>query len=228
MEFQNLNDVFSKVRSQDAISLEQYNYLEKLTDKFEYQKLTLLLNDLREYRKKEKGKLLQQYKSAKKTKAYKNRIKNGDSVPYIDFYEGFLAIGREKELPEDLITIEGEQYLALFFPKELSSIDQLLAFLENMKKPLEKDIPTSPQLPSQIKWEGEHIEFAELVKALIEAKKISGTTDKAIFEDLGSVLKIQGFYKDRRLKGLKKRVHETTPLLFELEQSLNRWIDNKN
>ena len=225
MEFQNLNDVFSKVRSQDAISLEQYNYLEKLTDKFEYQKLTLLLNDLREYRKKEKRQLLQQYKSAKKTKAYKNRIKNGDSVPYIDFYEGFLAIGREKELPEDFLAIEGEQYLALFFPKELSSIDQLITFLENMRKPMEKDLPTLPQLPSQIKWEGEHIEFAELIKALIEAKKISGTTEKAIFEDLCLLLKIEDFKKDSRISGLKKRVKDTTPLLFKLEESLNEWIE---
>lgn len=43
--------------------------------------------------------------------------KKGDSVPYIDFYEGFLGIGREKDLPEDFITIEGEKYLVLFFPK---------------------------------------------------------------------------------------------------------------
>lgn len=232
MQFQYLNDFFTQVRTQNVPVLEQWNYLEQLTDKFESKKLELLLSDLREYRKKEKRKLLQKYQDAKKTETFKSLLKRGDSVPYIDFYEALKDMGQENKLPEDLIAIEGEKYLALFFPKELSSIDQLISHLEKLR-PAEKEdkeeVPTftNQALPSNLKWEGEHIEFAELVKALIEAKKISGTTDKAIFEDLCSVLKIEEFNKDRRLKGLKKRIHETTPLLFKLEESLNEWIEQK-
>lgn len=229
MEFKDLNDFFTQVLNQKVPTLEQYNYLEEMTDKFEKNKLELLLSDLKEYRKAEKNKLLQRYKSAKKTETYKEVVKKEINVPFIDFYEAFSVAGMEKELPEDFFTIEGEKYLALFFPKELSSLDQLISHLEKLQ-PEEKEAVTSQvpkDLPSKITWEGEHIEFAELVKALIEAKKISGTSDKAIFEDLCSILKIEDFNKDQRLKGLKKRIHETTPLLFKLEQKLNEWIEQK-
>lgn len=93
-----------------------------------------------------------------------------------------------------------------------------------MRKPKEVEFPILPQLPSKVKWEGEHIEFAELVKALIEAKKISGNTEKAIFEDLCLILGIEDLKKDSRMSGLKKRTKDITPLLYELERKLNNWI----
>lgn len=226
MTFNDLNDFFAQVRTGKVPTLEQWNYLEEKTDQYDNTKLDFLINDLKVFREGEKRKLLGEYKKAKKTRTFKRIVRKGDNVPFIDFYEGFKAKGIEDQLPEDFYAIEGEKYLALFFPKELKDLDHLMIQLQQISRTEKNsDSVDTPQFQSNLNWEGSHIEFAEIVKALIEAKKISGENDKLIFEDLCKIFGIEEFKKDSRLKGLKKRINETTPLLIQLEESLNNWID---
>lgn len=228
MPYKDLKDFFTQVRSGKVSSLEQLNFLEELTDRFQSIKLNLLIKDLKLFREEEKRKLLSQYKKVKKTNLYKKTIKNGDPIPFVDFYEAFKFKGIEDKLPENFYLVEGEKYLAWFFPTELTTIDQLLIHLSNLQKPKEEEEePSSASLKliSNIQWQGEHIEFAEIIKALIESKKISGTTEKSIFEDLCLVFGVKDFNKNNRIGGLKKRIHDTTPLIHQLEIHLNSWIN---
>ncbi|MFD2834184.1 RteC domain-containing protein [Gramella sp. AN32] len=77
---------------------------------------------------------------------------------------------------------------------------------------------------NNIEWLGTSMELAELVKGLIEAKKISGISEKQIFHFFQQVLDLP-FDKREKLQSLRKRSSDLTPLIDEMEFHLKQWIN---
>ena len=77
---------------------------------------------------------------------------------------------------------------------------------------------------NNIQWLGTPLELAESVKALIEAKKINGVSEKQVFLFFQQVLDLP-FDKREKLQSLKKRSTDLTPLLEQMEFHLKQWIN---
>jgi hypothetical protein len=80
------------------------------------------------------------------------------------------------------------------------------------------------QQENQIKWLGTPLELAELIKALIQAKKINGGSEKEVFDFFQQLLDLP-FDKREKLQSIRKRTTDLTPLLHELEFHLKQWIN---
>jgi hypothetical protein len=77
---------------------------------------------------------------------------------------------------------------------------------------------------NNIQWLGTPLELAELVKALIEAKKINGVSEKQVFLFFQQALGLP-FDKREKLQSLRKRSTDLTPLLEQMEFHLKQWIN---
>ncbi|PRX42487.1 RteC domain-containing protein [Salegentibacter salegens] len=118
----------------------------------------------------------------------------------LDFKEAILALDKNKSRDNVTSTIPGNIFLQDH--QELGKIRQ-----EN-----------------NIQWLGTPLELAELVKALIEAKKINGVSEKQVFLFFQQVLDLP-FDKREKLQSLRKRSTDLTPLLEEMEFHLKQWIN---
>ncbi|MDX1718959.1 MAG: hypothetical protein R3353_02275 [Salegentibacter mishustinae] len=77
---------------------------------------------------------------------------------------------------------------------------------------------------NNIQWLGTPLELAELIKALIEAKKINGGSEKQVFNFFQQLLNLP-FDKRQKLQSIRKRSTDLTPLIHELEFHLKQWIN---
>jgi hypothetical protein len=68
------------------------------------------------------------------------------------------------------------------------------------------------------------LELAELIKALIQAKKINGGSEKEVFDFFQQLLDLP-FDKREKLQSIRKRSTDLTPLIHELEFHLKQWIN---
>lgn len=77
---------------------------------------------------------------------------------------------------------------------------------------------------NNIQWLGTPLELVELIKALIEAKKINGGSEKQVFNFFQQLLNLP-FDKRQKLQSIRKRSTDLTPLIHELEFHLKQWIN---
>ncbi|MBT8302072.1 MAG: RteC domain-containing protein, partial [Maribacter sp.] len=168
-------------------------------------------------------------KEARKSPRYKEMVKNNERVPFIDVFEGLLQIGRERDMEAAFFEIEGPKYLANFFPeihKELTFLNTWIhevlqrRSLSDPNDNPEMQIDTSPSL----NWRGSTIELVELIKALIEARKLPDLADKEIFKLLEKYL---GYPIDQRekLQTIKKRTKDQTKFIDTLQYAMQSWIE---
>jgi len=88
---------------------------------------------------------------------------------------------------------------------------------------------TAPIITNSLKWHGTQLEFTELIKPLIELKKIgAGVSQKETFEKLRLFFEIEKFDENDKLKDIRKRTNTPTPFLNKLEVTLNNWIEKKD
>lgn len=82
----------------------------------------------------------------------------------------------------------------------------------------------------KLKWSGTDLELSEILKSLLELKKINGHSDKQIFETIFKMfgMKYSDSIKKERLATIKKRIITKTPFLNQLSASLELWIDHKD
>jgi hypothetical protein len=95
------------------------------------------------------------------------------------------------------------------------------ATMENKKKHL--------PIENSVSWQGTELEFSELVKALIESKKLSPElSQKEIFKRMGVCFNIESFNENDKIKDIRKRTNTPTPFLNILQTSLDNWIKRKD
>jgi hypothetical protein len=80
-----------------------------------------------------------------------------------------------------------------------------------------------------LNWQGTSLEFAELTKALIESGFIGKVkNEKEAFEKMKLFFNVPDFDKSDKLKQVRKRTKELTPVINTLETSLLNWIKRKD
>lgn len=80
-----------------------------------------------------------------------------------------------------------------------------------------------------LKWQGTELQLTELAKALKESNLLNPElSQKAIFERFKEFLQVENFNEADKLKEIRKRTKDKTPLLNILETSLNNWIHRKD
>ncbi|MGN7513683.1 MAG: RteC domain-containing protein [Allomuricauda sp.] len=83
---------------------------------------------------------------------------------------------------------------------------------------------------NNLKWYGTDLELFELIKSLIESKKIVGGNQKQIFKTLFNQFGVD--YSDERKRDaiatIRQRVKDKTPFIEELQLSLESWIKAKD
>jgi len=82
----------------------------------------------------------------------------------------------------------------------------------------------------RLNWNGTELELVELLKALIESKKITGHTDKLVFNTIYELFSLDytDAKKKDRLATIRHRTIDKTPLITQLEINLKSWIDTKD
>lgn len=130
--------------------------------------------------------------------------------------------------------LEIADYLNLDVCEKLAfSFSKIIEFLIELQNKLTNPIITPENSPEQISkliWLGDEIELTELVKALIQAKKISikTTTQKETFIRFRAFFNYPKLKEVERLSVIKRRTKDYTSFLNELENSLLTWIKAKD
>ena len=81
-----------------------------------------------------------------------------------------------------------------------------------------------PEEPLRLEWNGDYLELCELVKALVESRRIQGTQTE-IFETFHKLFQFTDKTEKPTLQTIKKRTTDKTPFLYFLENALTRWIN---
>lgn len=112
------------------------------------------------------------------------------------------------------------------------SFSKIIEFLTNLQDekaniPIMSDLP--PESTSKLNWAGTELELSELIKALIQAKKISPElTQTEIFKRFKDLLNVSNFNESDKLKDIRKRTNTLTPFINTLGITLSNWIKAKD
>ena len=92
----------------------------------------------------------------------------------------------------------------------------------------EKNQTIEPQL-NNLNWQGTTLEFSEFSKALIESGLIGKVkNEKEVFDNMKQFFNVDDFDKSDKLKQVRNRTKELTPLINRLEVALTNWIRRKD
>lgn len=80
-----------------------------------------------------------------------------------------------------------------------------------------------------LKWQGTELQLTELTKSLKESNLLNPElSQKVIFERFKEFMQVEKYNVADKLKEIRKRTKDKTPLLNILETSLNNWIIKKD
>jgi 6-pyruvoyl-tetrahydropterin synthase len=116
-----------------------------------------------------------------------------------------------------------------FLKKCNLEIDKLNEFqkIETTNITVENQVVEPPL--KTLNWQGTTLEFSELSKALCESGLIGKVkNDKEVFESMKQFFNVEDFDKSDKLKQVRNRTKELTPLINRLEVALTNWIKRKD
>ncbi|EMY3550134.1 RteC domain-containing protein, partial [Flavobacterium psychrophilum] len=92
-----------------------------------------------------------------------------------------------------------------------------------------EQVPIQLQPLKQLNWQGTTLEFSEFSKALIESGFIGKIkNEKEVFEKMKLFFNVGDFDKSDKLKQVRQRTKELTPVINVLEVALTNWIKDKD
>lgn len=116
-----------------------------------------------------------------------------------------------------------------FLKKCNLEIDKLNEFLKiETITTAEKNQTIEPQL-NNLNWQGTTLEFSEFSKALIESGLIGKVkNEKEVFDNMKQFFNVDDFDKSDKLKQVRQRTKDLTPVINVLEVALTNWIKRKD
>lgn len=120
------------------------------------------------------------------------------------------------------------------YKKIIELIEKRIKELELIKINSISEINSNAPILKSIKWHGTPLQFTELIKSLIELQIFSpglnqpGLSQKEVFERLRVFFEIDSFNENDKLKDIRKRTTTPTPFINSLEDTLTKWIQNKD
>ncbi|HEU4789802.1 MAG TPA: RteC domain-containing protein [Flavobacterium sp.] len=115
--------------------------------------------------------------------------------------------------------------------RNINSQRRIIAFIENKIALTNNQELTIviPKVENTLKWQGTPLQFAELTKALILSGKLNPElSQKEVFKRMKQLFNVEDFNENDKLKDIRKKSKELTPLINTLEISLTNWIKNKD
>lgn len=151
------------------------------------------------------------YKELRTNERFKNKFINSEKS--------------EEELKEDCLNSSFfSQQRSIYEPSKFENY-QLTFYKLKLKK--FQNLET-PNLNNELYWKGTDLQFAELVKALKESNLVSPElTQKELFKRLKNIFNVNDFNESDKLKEVRQRTKDLTPMINILETGLINWI-NKN
>lgn len=148
-------------------------------------------------------------------------------------------------IPQELYSFifENEKYYCKLYSDITASTDKvekkakqarlgfakIISFLESKKPRLGTNYQTFMKKEATLKWQGSQLEFAELTKALIQSNLISPElSEKERFDRMKQFFNVDDFSQSDKLKDIRKRSRDLTPLINTLQTALNNWIKSKD
>lgn len=108
------------------------------------------------------------------------------------------------------------------------SFSRILEFIENKISETEQ-MPIQLQPLQKLNWQGTTLEFSEFSKAIIESGFIGKIkNEKEVFEKMKHFFSVEDFDKSDKLKQVRQRIKELTPVITVLETALTNWIKRKD
>lgn len=154
-----------------------------------------------------------------------------------NFYDNSHLIGEDKEYRIEITELfkngltEDQE---LDWEKIGVTTYKIIQFLKSRKLELETDNSTTStttltRSENTMRWQGSTLEFAEFTKALIESGFIGKVkNEKEVFEKMKQFFNVDDFDKSDKLKQVRKRTKELTPVISTLEISLMNWIKRED
>lgn len=116
-----------------------------------------------------------------------------------------------------------------FAPSEINNINKRKEFYKIKLETIQRNIKQVKENKKVLEWKGNTLQFAELVKALIESNLISPElSQKDIFELMREAFNIEHFDEGDKNKQIRNRTKTLTPLINTLEINLTNWIEKKD
>ncbi|WP_034889669.1 hypothetical protein [Gillisia sp. Hel_I_29] len=224
------NKVFlKKCQKGEFTTIDVYNYIEQST-RFELEKLLLLKLDFLEFKKRFVN---DNINKAQTNPMFITMQLNKEHIPLITNFEKTIEETTEIEKHEEIFDAEVHEFCDLFFPGHFNRFDQAERVLSTsvdqiIKELHKKDDTTKSDEKNQIQnsgieFMGTELEFAELIKSLIAAKKLRGKSEKFIYEEMAAFLQLGETNKKQKLDTIGSRTKDITPFLINLEDALEKW-----
>lgn len=122
------------------------------------------------------------------------------------------------------VTIENK----IKYDNSFKSFSKILEFIQNQILETEQ-APIQLQPLQKLNWQGTTLEFSEFSKALIESGFIGKIkNEKEVFEKMKHFFSVEDFDKSDKLKQVRQRTKELTPVITVLETALTNWIKRKD
>lgn len=152
-------------------------------------------------------------------KQLNNITSTADKIKYI------LEVKTEFQQEVGLLDFGNDDFLK----KCNLEIDKLNEFQKiEMKNIPEENQTIEPKLKT-LNWQGTTLEFSEFSKALIESGLIGKVkNEKEVFDNMKHFFNVEDFDKSDKLKQVRNRTKELTPLINRLEVALTNWIKRKD
>lgn len=114
------------------------------------------------------------------------------------------------------------------YDNAFKSFSKILEFIQNQILEAEK-VPIQLQPLQKLNWQGTTLEFSEFTKALIESGFIGKIkNEKVVFDKMKQFFNVDEFDKSDKLKQVRQRTKELTPVINVLEVALTNWIKRKD
>ena len=123
-----------------------------------------------------------------------------------------------------------------YFQSEINNIEAFSDKIEDIRPEDFNHLPINdfhesyPNKTSILKWTGKDLELFELIKALIQSKKINSQSEKVTFKTIFNFFGLT--YSDSRkrdaIQTIRARVKDKTPFLIDLQLDLENWIEAKD
>ena len=195
-EFLSTRKFLENCHNGDMLSSDIYDFIEAKTN-LDSQKLENLKGDILQYKGMLVMDLLPEVQESPK---YKRMEKSGEFIPIMTNVSERIRRNPEKPDQGEIFLDELQEFIEMFIPYRYANLEHVENILNDLiKHEKRKDQPILNQ-SSEVRWLGTELEFAELIKSLIEAKKLKGKNQQHIYDEMAIYLDIPDTDKKQKLE----------------------------
>tara|TARA_B100000378_G_C18053394_1_gene413836 strand:+ start:1804 stop:2487 length:684 start_codon:yes stop_codon:yes gene_type:complete len=223
-EFLSTRKFLENCHNGDMLSSDIYDFIEAKTN-LDLNKLENLKGDILQYKGMLVMNLLPEIQESPK---YKEMEKSGEFIPIMTNASERIRQNPEKPDQGEIFINELQDFIEMFIPYRYANLEQVESIINDLIEHEQKKNKGENKegYPTGIEWKGTDLELTELVKALIESKKVKIKSQKHFFDETIKFFNMKEFNVTKKIQQIKNRTKETPTFLYELagdlEASMNK------